>query len=244
MDTNRSAKIIETILLRLEEAMKGLDKKLDESIKALNTTIDAKIDLLREDITNDIISKIRKNEAIIEASSNRILELEARVQRLENSMELSSKANDLIVKGIPVMVGEKCTVVYQRIAEAIGYDTDKIPRAEAFRLGKKQPKSKWDPPILLKFTNRLDKDEFHGKYFKFKDLRLPHVGYRFDQRIFITENLTKFNQTIFSQATKMKTEQTLKSVSTYHGSVFVKQKEDDPPVRINTISELEQFGAN
>jgi hypothetical protein len=61
MDTNRSAKIIETILLRLEEPMKGLDKKLDENIKALHTTIDVKIDLLREDITNDIINKIRKN---------------------------------------------------------------------------------------------------------------------------------------------------------------------------------------
>jgi hypothetical protein len=54
---------------------------------------------------------------------------------------------------------------------------------------KKKPGAKFDPLIIVKFTNKLDKFVYFGKYFAKKDLKLTDIGFQVGSRIFINENL-------------------------------------------------------
>jgi hypothetical protein len=243
---------IEATLLRLEKSMADLNKKMDDSVNvmnkniddkvhALNKTIDDKIDGLREDLKDEILSKVQQNVTNIAANTSKIEQLQSTVARLENTIELNSKANDLIVKGIPVLSNERASALYQQISVALGLVPEQTPRAEVFRLGKKRVGAKWDPPLIIRFPNKYDRKVFYDKYFEHGNLKLTDVGINADQRFFISENLTKYNQDIFATAMRLKREGKLATVSTSNGEVAVKQDKRGVKVPIKVLSELDNF---
>jgi hypothetical protein len=232
---------MEATLLRLEASFKQMDKKLDENIRTLQQSIEDSKNELRDDIKNELLSKVLENSSNIEVNAAKIADMEAQISHLQDVVDASGRETDLIVKGVPILGGEKCVTLYHKIAVAIGYSQDSIPLADAFRLGVKKPGAKFDPPILIKFTNKLEKDIFHHKYFNFKNLSLNHIGWNVDQRIMIAENLTKSTQQIFSAAMQLKREKKLYRVSTSHGTVSVKPNDGDRPITIKALSDLDRY---
>jgi hypothetical protein len=112
------------------------------------------------------------------------------------------------------MLSKETTVLmYKKIATAIGYSDERTASVEAFRLEKKLPESKYDPPILLKFTSTMDKDAFHIKYFVHKKLNLSDVGFQSNERIYINGNLIKDYQPIYQVAMKLRFEKKLHTVT-------------------------------
>jgi hypothetical protein len=83
--------------------------------------------------------------------------------------------------------------------------------------------------------------QFYNKYFPQGNLKLRHIGIDSDQKIIISENLTKANQAIFAAAMHIKKEENIKSVSIANGTVHVKQKEGDKRVPIQKVAELEWY---
>jgi predicted nuclease with TOPRIM domain len=67
---------------------------------------DDKIDSFKPDIKEELLNKINTNETNIDAHDERLNKLEATVATLENNIEATSKANDLVVKGIPLLSNE------------------------------------------------------------------------------------------------------------------------------------------
>jgi hypothetical protein len=160
---------------------------------------------------------------------------------LNNTIEANSKASVLVVKGIPMLSKENTVLIYKKIATAIGYSDERTPSVEAFRLGRKRPESKYDPPILLRFTYTIDKNAFHIKYFVHKKLNLSDVGFQSNERIYINENLIKDYQPIYQAAMKLRFEKKLHTVTTSHGIVHVKQTSTDRSIPIKMINELDRF---
>jgi hypothetical protein len=238
----------EEILQRLEDKIDSLGKKSDMNIARLETNIAESIVNLRKDLKHEFMPKIQantediaKNKDLIAGLQDKNEELTAELRDVRNELEVCAKANDLLVKGIPLVAREKCMDYYNKIAAAIGYGPNAAPRVDAFRLGKKRVGAKYDPPILLKFANKHDRTDFHRKYYAFKTLSLKDIGFGVVQRIIITENLSKSNQSIFTQAMALKKEQKLSGVSTSAGTVFVKPKEGDRPAPIRNVSELDRY---
>jgi hypothetical protein len=98
------------------------------------------------------------------------------------------------------------------------------------------------PPILLRFTNKIDKADFHKMYFAKKDLKLDNIGFAGDNtRIYISENLTKYNKEIFDAALNLKKDGKLVSVSTFHGTVSVKLAPTDRPKQILCLADLDSL---
>jgi hypothetical protein len=228
-------------LLKLQASFDKLDKKLDDTAKNINKTIDSKIEKLRVDVRTDLKGEllpiIQQNQQDIAVNASRINELESRVFQLENSMESNLKSSDLIMKGVPTVSKENVYNYYEKIAAVIGY-TDTIPRADVFRLGRKLAGAKYDPPILIKFTNKLDKCDFHKKYFDNLNVKLSDIGFQSTARVFIGENLTKYNQGIFNEAMKMKKEGKVNSVSTSFGIVEVRVQEGSSKIKIDQLARL------
>jgi hypothetical protein len=233
------------ILARLDQ----LDKKMNDQSISLVKTFDDKVDQLRldlkADLKNELLPRIAQNEANTAENTSRINDLENKLLHMENQMEMSIKSCDLIVRGVPVLAREDLVNYYHRIAAEIGCNTESFPRAEVFRLGRKLPNSKHDPPILIKFTNKLDKSLFFNNYLaNFNKLTVNTLGFNTRSRIYISENLTKFNQRIHGEALKLKKDKKLHKVSSSFGYIYVKPKEKDPRVLINELSDLRRFGYN
>jgi hypothetical protein len=230
---------ISTLLARLDSMETNMNKKID----AISHTIDEKLEKLRgdmkEDLKAELFPDIQRNTDSIAAHSNTISDLQRRIQHLEHSAELNSKSNDLIMKGVPMLSRENTTTYYERAARTIGFAANSIPRADVFRLGRKAANSTVGPPILIKFMNKMDKSDFHNKYFKHLNLKLSDLGFESsEERIYISENLTKSCQTIFVEAKKLKREGKMSAVKTSFGAVFVKKLEGDNWMQINEISNL------
>jgi hypothetical protein len=113
---------------------------------------------------------------LIKSNKNSIDDLKATVTKLKNMIELNNKCNDLIVKGVPVLISENPPTIYQKIATTLGYATDSVPQVEVFCLGKKKAGVKHDPPLLIKFHNPFERQRFYDKYFEHGNLKLQHVG--------------------------------------------------------------------
>jgi hypothetical protein len=235
------SKTIEDNAKNLKDSMADVTKSITENEERLNMAMDEKIAGLRDELKRDLTTNINQNVADIKSNKNSIDDLKATVTKLENMIELNNKCNDLIVKGVPVLISENPLTIYQKMATTLGYGTDSVPQVEVFRLGKKKAGAKHDPPLLIKFQNPYERQRFYDKYFEFGNLKLQHVGIEADQRIYISENLTKMNQPIFAAAMRLKRERKIASVSTSNGTVHVKPRQGDRRVPIRDMSELERY---
>jgi hypothetical protein len=231
------------IYQKMDEYFTKLSQKFDESTGRIENKLDDKIDQLRADIKDDIISdilpRIEQNTGHITATNRRVTQLEVTVKKLEHTLELKTKENELIVRGVPVVVGENCQNVYQSLATAIGYNSTQVPLADAFRLKGRGNLSSNSPPILVKFALKFDKIAFYNKYFKKKTLNLTDIGYQTSVRIYISENLTKQNQHIFGAALQLKKDGVIASVSTHFGAVSVKKTREGNRITIGNMADLD-----
>jgi hypothetical protein len=164
--------------------------------------------------------------------------VEAGLRDLRNETEATAKANDLLIKGVPMLNNDNPIEYYCRIATVIGYSSEDIPHAEIFRLGKKQNASGYVPPILVKFSRLSARNAFFQSYFQHRNLNLSEIGFMSNTRIYITENMTGHNLEIYEAPLKLRHEKKIHSVSTSRGSVMVRFGEDDNLVAVNTMAEL------
>lgn len=220
------------------DAFAAAMQRLENRFDVMETKFDAKIDQLRDDIKGDLTEEIRQNAADIASNREDIEVLQTHVQQLENELDRSRKAEELVVKGVPVLSNENCNILYTKIAMAIGYQNDSAPVVETFRLGKRTNSAGRAPPILVKFRSRWEKSEFFGKYLRFRNLNLSHIGFTLNERVFISENLTKYDQLIFAEALQLRRAKKIQSVYVSSGAVFVRAKEGDRGALVKTVADL------
>jgi hypothetical protein len=225
----------------LEEYFAEMNQKLDDSVANINARMDQLRMDLKEDIKSDLLPRIETNSANIGATNSRVDELETTVRQLQNTLEMQTKSLELIVRGVPPASNESCQQIYRKMSTAVGYNPDSIPIADAFRLGR-QSGALPHPPILLRFVSKYDKTAFHKKYFAKKTLNLADLGFAgATARVYVSENLTTNNQQLFGAAMKLKKEGKLTSVSTFHGTVSVKQTQTGNPKKILKPADLDSF---
>lgn len=225
-------------LQSLSTDQKAMARKLDEKVVDLMDAMDNKMDRLRTDIHDELSGTIQENTAKIAENSRKLNNLERKYEELENKLELVDKSADIIVRGIPMLKDENLGIYYEKIATAININPDALPRARIFRIGRKKPGSKTDPPILIKFSNRFDRMDFFRAYLKDTNLKLSDIGFTVDTRIYLSDNLTSMNRRIFQMAMKMRTEKKIFSVKTVAGKVYIRIVEEDTPIAISHHSEL------
>jgi Skp family chaperone for outer membrane proteins len=224
----------------------AMEKKYDDKMDDLKKTLDSQLEKFRTDLKADLRAEfqplIRANEDQTKANTSKIEVMEFKCRQLEDRLEMNEKAADLIVRGVPVFAKEVVENHYKTIARVLGYDADGIPRADVFRLGRKLPNAKQDPPILIKFTTKLDKSEFFRKYLtKMGDMKLTILGFSAPSRFYIGENLTKQTQAVYSEALNLKKAGKIDGVTSSFGCVYVKPKNSQRSVPIRNMLGLVEF---
>jgi hypothetical protein len=229
---------INSKLATLTTEQSSLSKKFDDKTAELMESMDAKINKLKTDITTELTGKIEGNTVKIEENTERLDDLERKYEELENDLEFVERSADLIVRGIPLTKDEKLDNYFRDIAKAIDPQQTTLPRVRIFRMGRKKPGSKTDPPILIRFASRIDRSEFFHAYLQNTNLKLSDIGFSVDTRIFLSDNLTTMNRRIFQAAMKLKADGKIFSAKTISGKVYIRKMEADLPIRISHISEL------
>lgn len=98
------------------------------------------------------------------------------------------------------------------------------------------------PVIVIKFVAKHIRNQFYGLYLarvSQQPLLTEHVNLAQGGRIFITENLTPLNQSIFNAAMNLKREKKLSKVNTSDGLVSIKVNTTDKMTTIKLLRELD-----
>jgi len=222
------------VLKNLILELKGMVTNIDRNIDVLSNSVDS----IKRQISEELTQRITTNENNIEVHAERLDTIEAAVRDLRNEAEATTKVNDLLIKGVPMLSNDNPINIFCQIATAIGYPPEAIPHAEIFRLGKRSVAASTDPPILVKFVSLRERNTFYRNYFRHRALNLSEIGFASNVRIYITENLTGHNLEIYKAALKLRHEKQLYSVSTSHGTVMIRFNEGEKPVEAKTISAL------
>jgi hypothetical protein len=220
-------------VLQILQEIRGITRKID----ALNIAVES----IRQELKEDVITRIDQNETNIAAHDQRLDVIEEAIVELRDETEAASRATDLVVKGIPMQQNENAVDIYVKVASAIGYGNGgpNIPSADIFRLGRKKVGSKFDPPLLFRFPTIHDKTTFHRHYFQHLTLNLSDIGFSARQRIYIMENLTKKRQEVYTAAMKLRRDNKLHTVSTSNGRVMIKR---DPRSRATPVTSMAELG--
>lgn len=139
---------------------------------------------------------------------------------LEDLAVRHDRQKELIVRNVPVLKDENVSTIAEKICQAIGFQSPYgVP--VAFRLRGKQPeaastqrvlrpnntrkadKSVMFPPLLLKFATVWDTKAFMDRYFLHSSLKQLDIGFKTNDRIYISENLTPANLAVFRLAREL-----------------------------------------
>ncbi|KAJ6648377.1 hypothetical protein Bhyg_03605 [Pseudolycoriella hygida] len=212
-------------------------KENEKLTQGIIGTFKAEIANVRKEFTSELDSLTHNLKSnVVEINSAQSSQSD-RIERLEDTVARMQRNSELVVSGIPVMVGESCYEIVARIASSIGFDLANNS-ISAFRLnksgantsrtdgnamatGQQQNIRRSHPLILIKFHSQSDKSVFIGKYLNYKSLSLKDIGFHSDQRVYIKENLTPSNYKIFQRCAQAKRENSISKFHTKNGICYV-----------------------
>jgi len=149
-----------------------------------------------------------------------------------------------VLVGVPHQEQENLPEIFEKICNAAGIPTPTVTNAQRrqYIAGKKVT----DGPIIVQLKTPGQKIEVlkgMSDYKKAKNdvLRLKDAGFDSDAPMYVSENLTKKNHEILLRAKQKKKKNELYAAFALRGLVHVTINENNPPVMIETLDQLEDL---
>lgn len=230
-----------------------------------NNKINQSISTLRVDLMQQIKNLTLDFDEKLERLTQENLLLRERIHHIEDSLERNDKSNQLVIRGIPVLLNEDLQLIFSKLCSAIGYDLTSSSGFNIYRVIRKssenvqtlqRPKLRSDssntnskskiynyPSIIVTFLASWDKSSFFYKYLNFKHLNVKDLGIDAinGNRIYISDNLTKKHYEIFRKCNDLKKNGKIAKISIKKGLILVCCNPGSPAVYINTLDDLTQL---
>lgn len=234
---------------RLNTKIDGLESSLCKLIGDVKEDMDKKLSSFSADVDERfqsvIASSSRKCEetaAQVSADvSNRMDEMRAMHDFRLDKLERISLEKELIITGVPIETNDNPLGVVGDIVKALNCNLEQRDFTTAFRLKRNGVASSRPVPIVVRVYDNYVKQELLSCYFKRKNLNLKDIGFQTSSRIFINESLTKSNREIFNLASEAKKSNHIAKLFTRNGLVYVQRHDNDKPVCLQHINDLEQL---
>lgn len=161
---------------------------------------------------------------------------------LENLAHFPSRDYCLEISGIPP--SENCTS--NDIVIAVGRAIDVSIKEEDISTSHPLPFQNSDTPqrIIVKFTRRDARNAFYPnrrKLINKKTNKLPELGLEEEEKIYISESLTRYKKHLFGDVNNLKKRLRWKHMWTQNGRIFLKEAERSKPVVNYTHEQLADF---
>lgn len=234
---------------RLNGKIDGLESSLCKMIGDAKEDMDKKLSSFSADVDMRLQSAIDSSSRKCEATaaevsadvSNRMDEMCAMYEFRLDKLERISLEKELIITGVPMETNDNPLGVVGDIVKALNCNLQQHDFTAAFRLKRNGVASSRSVPIVVRVYDNHVKQSLMSCYFKRKNLNLKDIGFKTSTRIFINESLTKANREIFNLASEAKKAYHIVKLFTRNGLVHVQRYDNDKPVCIKHISDLEQI---
>lgn len=246
------------------QAITSLTNRFDGLESKIMATVDTKLQALEKDIAVRVTDTEKQLETRMVHLESKVYEsfnklednLEGRMYDLEShrpsadqearidQLERISRANELIISGVPRLDNENIDAVCNSICEAIGFTGNNTIQT-CFRVPLKskvatsnKPNRPFSPSIIIKFWSTDAKISFFKSYMDKKSLCVTDIGFSTPARVYINENFTKKNFEIFRMARKLKVDGKIFQYHTSVGRVSVKLNADSRQIGIDSSEQL------
>ena len=187
---------------------------------------------IESNVCTNLMTELRSE---LGKKDNKIAELEAKIDRLEQSQRQDS----LKFYGLKESENEDTDkLIIKTLKENLNIDLTPMDISNSHRIGKigndNKSNKQEDRPILVKLTRESVRDKLLNTK---KELREK------ESTLYINESLTKKTADLFKKARDIKKQGYIKMTWTRNGKIYYKENENDPPMeicsedQINTIKE-------
>lgn len=193
---------------------------------------------LRSDISLDL-ANIRKETE--KATTDLLYTVGANKSECLSAVHRSSRANDLIVSGVPFVTGESLANYFIIWCRSLAYAVEATPLVEIRRLARGTLTNGTVYLILIQFAITVQRNEFYARYLRSRKLSLTDIGFSTERRIFVNENLGPAEREIRMKALQMKKRGEIAGVYTKMGIVYVKKTSTDKEKPISSENDLQSL---
>lgn len=218
----------------------SLFSKLDELKKQVN-------DLAAQVAGHDDVVSACKAEQVdivarIEANEMRVDDCQAAQENAEEELNRKGRNKEIILRGVQLNGGESVAELEEVIIKlgkiiAVALTSQDIEVIHAIK-GKVNNSQKVKMLVVRFTTLKMRRSFFHFYMKKQAIFTTKALGFPFDERIYVTDNLTPKNAEIRKEAALMKKNKHIFNYSVHMGEVFVAMEEGQRQLRMSSVSEL------
>lgn len=163
-----------------KEKIEELQTNINTKIDAVKSELEDKLSVVSSDIQSlraDCAEKFLRGDAAINTISDRLDRITDTVGNLENR-------NELIVSGIPFLTGECLEAIFASVCRQLSLKTAAVPLVDLRRMATGKLPDGSESLIVVQFALRNARDDFYGAYLRTRNLKLRHLGFDSDQRVY------------------------------------------------------------
>lgn len=191
------------------------------------------------------LTDIEKRQDTFEENQSSIINQILNVKADLNNVKQSAIENNVIVRGLPAVEknSDDLKVLLNSFFNSLSITFDSSEINSVKRIGK-ETSTDLNKPICVKFVDKTHKQKLFDAKKKQPNLtcdQILHHNFPLgskDQKVFVDDELTKFNQELFRKARQLKKHGQVKYVWYRNGKILLREKEDSPAVRIRHEGDL------
>lgn len=168
------------------------------------------------------------------------------IDRNSDAIERAARSLDLTIRGVPASGNETpdaLRALLVRLGDVLKVPLDNERLMHVFRV-KPRAGTQSDHLIIARFGSVGVRHAFYNAYFARKTLGTRDLGFAVDQRIYVSENLTRNNSILRGKATALKKAGQIINFSTRDGIVRIIAREGNRPRPVFNDAELEECVLN
>lgn len=235
-----------------DEDNASIHVKLDGIINSMNFQSEKYDDLIAEnkkitDKLDQLVSEIKglkiENEKLRRENATLKVDLDNLTEE-HNILEQYNRGFNLEFHGITKSTDkEDTTDIILKICKAMDIDIASVDIENSHRLPvatndrPRQMSKSTPPPIIARFYSRNLKNEILQQKKAFPNLNTNDVGLQDGNKIYINENLTKRNKTLFWMARNTK-KLGYQYVWTKNGKIFIRRDNAAPIIKVTKVSDI------
>ncbi|KAJ0182175.1 hypothetical protein K1T71_002897 [Dendrolimus kikuchii] len=194
-------------------------------------------------------TKVREE---LETAQKSIIDLKCTVTQLQqrlNFQEQNELRNEIEIIGIPELNNENLAHVIQVTSQKIGIQLAETDIDYMSRIGPKRSQEthslttrQHQPrPIIVKLLRRQKRNEIISAAKARKNLTSESIVPGSPKKIYINERLTKDHRVLFREARDQAAANKFKYCWIKNGGIFVRENDNKPAIKINSINDLNKY---
>jgi len=240
-------KLIDDKLKSVYEKLKKIDD-MEKSVENLNNTYD------------DILKRLKAIEELKSSHTEENTRRMTYINTLQNTVNQTRKDLDdlqqyvrrecLEIRGIPVAKDEDTNEIVRKVCDLVDVKVNDMDISVSHRLPSRKPSSPSyanavqnkidDEPIIVKFVRRDVRDKFYQARTKLRSKTTRDLGItrHRDQKIFISESLTRRNKDLMKECVKKKKDLNYKFLWSKYGKILMRKDSSSPVFTITSYDDL------